>query len=307
MTPRFSIIIPLFNKEYLISDTIQSVLNQTWTNFELLIINDGSTDNSLNVVSSFEDDRIKVYTTKNQGVSAARNLGIKNASGYFIAFLDADDSWNKFFLESLNELINLYPNKHVFATALSIETKKGRYNATYKNLNIAPDNYDLINYFQGSLGHSLLQCVNCVISRKAIETIGLFDVTLKTNEDTDYWIRTGLKYPVVFINKVLATHRYVKDGLTHSNKFEYAPINYKEYLKLSINNFSALKFLNKNMYSSIIKLNLIGDTITSQKLNQLIDRSLLNRKQKLILALPKFVLKMVVNSYNIVTNKKRYY
>lgn len=86
-----SIIIPLFNKESSIKDTIISVLNQSHENIEIIIINDGSTDNSLGIVSKFKDFRIKVFNQTNQGVSSARNLGIKHSNGEFISFLDADD------------------------------------------------------------------------------------------------------------------------------------------------------------------------------------------------------------------------
>ena len=112
MTPFFSVVIPLFNKEHFIEKTIQSVLNQTLQDFEIIIINDGSTDASLEKVELINDDRISVFTTKNLGVSHARNYGIQKAKGHDIAFLDADDYWESEFLESIKGLIEKYPNVH---------------------------------------------------------------------------------------------------------------------------------------------------------------------------------------------------
>ena len=98
MTPFFSIVIPLYNKEPFIEKTIQSVLDQTFKDFEIIIINDGSTDKSLGEVECLNDERISIFTIINQGVSHARNHGIHKAKGHYIAFLDADDYWESEFL-----------------------------------------------------------------------------------------------------------------------------------------------------------------------------------------------------------------
>ena len=117
MTPKISIVIPLYNKSNAISKTITSALQQTFTNFELIIVNDGSTDNSLDIVNSINDDRIKIYNTKNKGVSAARNFGIAKSSSNYIAFLDADDIWLPNHLDNLNTLLNNYPDCGLYCTA----------------------------------------------------------------------------------------------------------------------------------------------------------------------------------------------
>ena len=89
----FSVIIPLYNKQSFIRQTIRSVLRQTYTNFEIIIVNDSSTDNSLLIANQFHDPRIHLYTIPNGGVSLARNYGISMAQGEMLAFLDADDCW----------------------------------------------------------------------------------------------------------------------------------------------------------------------------------------------------------------------
>ena len=103
-----TIVIPLYNKESQIVDAIQSVFSQSFQDFELIVVNDGSTDNSIEMVKRFVDPRIKLITQKNAGVSAARNHGIKEAKGEFITFLDADDSWEPDFLKTQIYLAKKY-------------------------------------------------------------------------------------------------------------------------------------------------------------------------------------------------------
>ena len=89
--PKISVVIPLYNKGFIISETLESLLAQTFTDFEIVIVNDGSTDNSFEIVSQFTDSRINLFQQENKGAAAARNLGIEKATGELIAFLDADD------------------------------------------------------------------------------------------------------------------------------------------------------------------------------------------------------------------------
>ncbi|QYS90674.1 glycosyltransferase family 2 protein [Flavobacterium covae] len=106
----FSVIIPLYNKENYIYNTLISVINQTYTYFEIIIVNDGSTDKSLEIVKNINDSRIKIFEQNNKGVSSARNLGIKNATGSLIAFLDADDLWKKIIWKKYNNFTHYILN-----------------------------------------------------------------------------------------------------------------------------------------------------------------------------------------------------
>ena len=100
-----SVVIPLYNKEKQIAKTLQTVLNQTYQNFEIVIVNDGSTDGSVEEVLRISDSRIRLVNQENGGVSAARNRGIDEAKGEYIAFLDADDLWDIDHLEVLYQLL----------------------------------------------------------------------------------------------------------------------------------------------------------------------------------------------------------
>ena len=96
---KFSVIIPLYNKANYIKHTLLSVIQQSYSNFEIIVVNDGSTDNSLEIVQGIHDFRLKIFSKKNEGVSAARNYGINKAVNPYIAFIDADDRWDSLYLE----------------------------------------------------------------------------------------------------------------------------------------------------------------------------------------------------------------
>ena len=102
-----SVVIPLYNKEKQVKQTLRKVLEQTFSDYEIIIVNDGSTDSSAEIAREFEDHRIKVIDQENAGVSAARNRGIKEAKGNFIAFLDADDEWDKDYLAQIHKPMEL--------------------------------------------------------------------------------------------------------------------------------------------------------------------------------------------------------
>jgi glycosyltransferase involved in cell wall biosynthesis len=115
--PYFSIVIPVYNKENFISKTIESVLNQNFTDYELIIVNDGSTDQSEAEILAFKDNRIQYFSKKNEGVAFSRNFGIEKATADYICFLDADDYWYPNFLETIHRYSLELPEQKVFAAA----------------------------------------------------------------------------------------------------------------------------------------------------------------------------------------------
>ena len=125
---KFSVVIPLYNKEHYIEATIRSVLNQTCRDFEVLVVDDGSRDNSLALARKFESDRVRIIPQENQGVSVARNTGIRNARGEFICFLDADDEWRPDYLATIDDLTVKYPESAIFVTAYAVNMGNGKIN-----------------------------------------------------------------------------------------------------------------------------------------------------------------------------------
>ena len=115
----FSVVIPVYNKEKEIRSTLETVLVQSFIDFEVVLVDDGSSDGSMEIVKGIKDSRIRLFSQKNQGVSAARNAGIRQAVGQYIALLDADDRWEPSYLKEQYDLIQKYPQCGVFAVNYS--------------------------------------------------------------------------------------------------------------------------------------------------------------------------------------------
>lgn len=200
-----SVVVPLYNKERAVVDTIHSVLNQTIVPYELIIVDDGSTDNSLKVVHSFVNSFthsivIKVIHKKNGGVSSARNRGIKEAKGDYIALLDGDDLWEPTFLEEQVKLIYDFPEAAMWGVNTAF-IKNGKCWKWQQGMGDGFRGY-VENYF--GTKHNDLFCSSSVVIRKEVfEKVGYFDERISSSEDLDMWYRIILKNPVVFYDKVL--------------------------------------------------------------------------------------------------------
>ncbi len=204
---QFSIIIPLYNKEKYIKRAIDSVLAQTIKNFELIIVNDGSKDNSEKIVSQYNDQRIKLVTKKNEGVSVARNTGIENSKAEYIAFLDADDEWLPDFLEEIIELITNFPEAKAFSTSIKRELIDKKFiDITYTSLPSHPWKGIIKNLFKAIVYDTPPVTSSSVcIHKNVFEKVGMFPIGVKRGEDLDTWIRIFLQYPIAFSteNKVI--------------------------------------------------------------------------------------------------------
>ena len=233
--PTISVIIPAYNAEHTIQETLESVQKQTFSDFEIIVIDDGSTDRTLDIVREIADPRIKCFSYENGGVAMARNLGISHATGEFIAFLDADDMWTSDKLELQLGALQKYPEAGV------------AYSWTYFLYENEQQSYvDTSNFYEGDVYADLLiknflhNGSNPLIRKQAIDTIGLFEITLVSCEDWDFYIRLASIYPFVLIQKAQVIYRQslgtkssninaVEKGVLsviHRN-FEAAPPKYK--------------------------------------------------------------------------------
>ena len=200
-----SIVVPLYNKEKYIVNTIQSVLNQDYPYFELIIVDDGSSDNSLNIISNIKDNRIRVLSKKNGGVSDARNFGIQSSNYDYIGFLDADDFWDKSYLSEMVQLIKDFPNAKMYGSSYGeIVNNKLLNSYTYSLLPIGYKGY--INYIK-IFQQRYITPINssAVIIRKDIlKDDLLFSKEIKSGEDLLLWIKIACRHKVAYINKVLS-------------------------------------------------------------------------------------------------------
>ncbi len=242
MTFHFSIVIPLFNKENHVFKTIQSVLNQTYLFFEIIIINDASTDDSLRVVEGIKDHRIRIIKhAKNLGLSAARNSGIRASKYNYIAFLDADDYWSPNYLEELLKLIKSYPNEKAFGTFYK-EDFFGSIVLPKTSLNLKYFNQTLIieNFFKLNLGKLIITQSSIVIHKEVFEKVGYYDEQITFAEDIDFYIRCFSNFSLVYKHTPLNTQtREIAGSLTNSKTTNKNYPDLEKYLgyKKSLDDF----------------------------------------------------------------------
>lgn len=165
-----SVVIPLYNKEKYVRRTIDSVLKQTFQDFEIVVVNDGSTDNGVGVVNSYNNPKIRLVNQENQGVSAARNRGISEAKYDYIAFLDADDEWTESHLSDIKKLIDKFPHCGVFGTSYQI--KKGDELFTprvYGSYTFSSNEGVLDNYYELASGADFpIHQSSCVVKKNRL-------------------------------------------------------------------------------------------------------------------------------------------
>ncbi|MEL6162783.1 MAG: glycosyltransferase, partial [Cyanobacteria bacterium J06628_3] len=200
--PKISVVIPAYNSQSTILETIDSVLRQTFADFELIVINDGSTDKTLRLLSTVKDARLKVYSYPNGGLPAARNRGIVRATGEFISFIDADDLWTADKLELQLQALQKNPQAGV---AYSWTICMGNDGSSFHPG--VSDSFQGNVYSKLLVGNFIGSGSNVLISREAIESVGHFDESLKSCEDWDYWMRLAPKWDFVVVPKPQIIYR----------------------------------------------------------------------------------------------------
>ena len=198
----FSIVVPLYNKAGYIDKTIRSVLAQTYPGFEVLIVDDGSTDNSLEIVQSFSDERIRIISQKNSGVSNARNTGIKAAKYDLIALLDGDDWWDERYLEEMMGLIREYPNVSIYSSQFAFFYNGKSYPsvALRKNSAQKTDCFDCLQVGV-SLKHLPIHTSSIIFRKDILQQAGLFDERITYFEDHDLFIRISVFSKWAYLEK----------------------------------------------------------------------------------------------------------
>jgi len=192
--PLISVIVPVYNGEKTIEKTIESILNQTFLDFELIIINDGCQDSTLKVISTIQDPRLKVFSYLNGGVSASRNRGLAQATGEFISFIDADDLWTSNKLETQFRVLQENPQAAVAYSWTDWIDESGK--ILGKGSYITQEG----NVFaQMLLNDFVASGSNCLIRRQALIEVGGFDESLAHGEDWDLWLRLAARYEFIAI------------------------------------------------------------------------------------------------------------
>lgn len=203
--PLVSVVIPAYNVEKFIRETVMSALAQSYQNVEVIVVNDGSTDDTQAILASIKDSRLKVLNTKNSGVSAARNLGIEQSAGEWVAFLDGDDLW---ITEKLEKQMSFVSEDVAWSHTDSIFVGKNQVGTVCAS--------DLSEMAQGEAFDKLLICntitTSTVIAKKSLlMRAGLFRTDLASLEDWDLWLKMARLEPIGFLKESLTKY------LVHDN------------------------------------------------------------------------------------------
>jgi len=267
---KISVVIPLYNKEKDIEETLLSVLNQSYAADEIVIVDDGSTDEGVNLIrQKFLDVRLNILKQKNAGETSARNNGIMRANNEYIALLDADDLWHKDFLLEIKMLVMKYPEAVFYSTASQNIDENGN---VIKNKVDFPENFNgIINNFPKSFGcnYGMLNS-SCVLIRKSIFDGGLtFPAGEKKGGDICYWLKLSLVGNLAFSAKPLSIFR-LNSSNRSSNIHREAIVpcqlkwfyNDKSKLKSHFRYKDIKKFIHSNIFITTYAMSLNKDQIS---------------------------------------------
>lgn len=211
--PLISVIIPVYNGEKTIRETIKSALQQTFSDFELIIINDGSQDATLAIVNSIKDPRIKVFSYPNTGSNPSRNRGVSHATGEYIAFLDADDLWTPNKLESQLIALQANPQAAVAYSWTNSIDELGQFLRQGSHISVTGDVYK-----QLLLSNFLDSGSNPLIRAHALAAVGGFDESLAHGEDLDMWLRLADHYQFVAVPSPQILYRQSSNSVSSNIK-----------------------------------------------------------------------------------------
>lgn len=235
-----SVVIPLYNKKKSILRTVTCVLQQSYTDFEIILVDDGSTDGSMEALASITDPRLKRFSKTNSGVSDTRNRGMEYASGDLIAFLDGDDLWDSRYLERLYDMATRFPDCGLYMqnsvdipAQLAGQIQEGETGKEIKRVT----NWEHYFYFRNFKTSAL------AVNRNKARALGGFDTTLTIGEDLEFWLRLILSHPVCFLDEIHVFILKYEEGYhsrfvpkDFSKHLSYKLVHHKDtYLKIKDN------------------------------------------------------------------------
>lgn len=302
----FSVVIPLYNKEKYILKTLESVLNQTFQDFEIIIVDDGSTDESVKIIQSLNEPRITLIKQHNQGASVARNNAINASKGEYVAPLDADDVWKSNHLEALKYCIE---NKEavLYCTNYQIKRSGGLVTPAVFNFEYQEQCLIVEDFFRANSINFIPTSSSVAFKKSDFLKLNGYNTQLKTGQDIDLWIKFGLLGPVAFNPEITMTYNlFDTSSLSNSNYNEDRYLLINNYKTEEQNHPSLKYYLDVNRYALAIRYKLDNDLNNFKKVTQEIDYNNLNSKQKLLLKLPKTGLMVLKNIQQFLIKRKVY-
>lgn len=291
---KISVIIPLYNKGFIISETLNSVLVQTFTDFEVVIVNDGSTDNGFEIASQFSDERIKLFQQENKGAASARNLGIEKASGELIAFLDADDYWYPNHLEELHQLYIDFPDYGMYCNRYLTKTTSKHFQKPIFN-GIDDDFRGIVkNYFYSNKPFRITWTSALMIPKLILEQFGGFNENVSNGQDLELWTKIGISYSIVLSNKTTALYHYdTQNSLTKRRISEMKLMDFSQFEKAELKDIYLKEFLDLHRFFYAIQYKSIGDKENALFYYTKIAPKNLTLTNKILFSLPSFVLQLL--------------
>ena len=263
-SPTISVVIPLYNKRFFVSSCLESIGEQTFKDFEIIVVDDGSTDGSAEVAQVYLRCKDRLIRQRNAGVSAARNKGIAESRGKYVTFLDADDKWEPGYLEAVVDLADRYPEAGILATGYRMQFPKGRaVEVTISEVN-HHQTHLVFDYFRRSIGWAFIWTGCITIPRKVLTMMEGFPANVPgiQSEDLDLWSRIALRYPIAYDTRILAVYNLGIPGQYASRLHDFSrnPIGCLPYIR----------FLHSVVAESWVAASLRNDILAYIK-NQLIE------------------------------------
>lgn len=216
--PFFSVIVPAYNLEKYLATTIQSVLAQTFQDFEMIIIDDGSADRTVSVIQSFHDQRIRLISQRNGGVSRARNAGMKKAQGLYIAFLDGDDYWYPEHLALAADFFNLHPEILVYSNRHMLDE--------LTHIPLRPPSYPVFIRKLGLRGLLFMNSSNVILSSSLVSQLPPWEENMPYGEDGLYWTRCMRQTGLIGLGgTVTSIYRKRASSAMHDEKYQHVSIH----------------------------------------------------------------------------------
>lgn len=292
--PFFSVVIPLYNKEDFIENTLQSVLNQTYHDFEIIIINDGSTDKSEEIVLKYKDERINFLSKKNEGVSVARNFGVRNSKSNLIAFLDADDIWFPDHLMELSKLYLEFPNCGMYCNRYRIKTTENHFqDPSFRSVDKSFRGI-VENYFYSNKPFRIATSSSVALPKAVFLELKGFKANCSNGEDVELWTKIGINYPVAISNKTTVIYNlYFPHSLSKQEVSPTRFMNFTQFEEYEKKDIHLKEFLDLYRFFYGIQLLSGGYTSDAKLLYNSIDKKNKTFLNALLFKLPPFLLQIL--------------
>jgi glycosyltransferase involved in cell wall biosynthesis len=292
--PFFSIVIPLYNASNFIENTLKCVFDQTFTDYEIIVVNDGSIDGSEIKVLNLKNPRITLYNQKNQGVSVARNLGVEKSKGKLIAFLDADDYWYPNHLEILFRLYHDFSNCGIYCSRYKIKTISKQFQIPRYNGIESSFSGIIENYFYSNTPFRITWTSCLAIPVEILKKFGGFTPGVTNGQDLELWTKIGIHHDVAISNEITAIYNYdIPNSLAKKNINTMKLMDFKQFEIAERQNPDLKSLLDLHRFFYAILYKTYGDKRIADSYYKAVNKKNFSTLNQFLFNLPKWLLKLL--------------